>query len=101
MTNALRDHQAIDAIGGEVFHVAIEQTRAFAVQHAVAITNHSADCGARSVRRDLPGAIRSWSQIGLSFCVVLARVDLIRKRKLFDSDLVLIRMSGPRPVHPT
>jgi hypothetical protein len=36
MTNKFRDQ--INAISREIFHVAIEQTGTFSVQHAVAIT---------------------------------------------------------------
>ena len=46
--HALGDHQAIDAIGGEIFHVAVEEAGAAAVEHAIAIADYGAHGGARS-----------------------------------------------------
>src|SRR5207244_2883794 len=49
MTHALGDHQPVDAIGGEVLHVAVQEARAFRVEDAIAITNHGANRGAGAV----------------------------------------------------
>ncbi len=51
--HALRDHQAVDAVGRQIFHVAVEQAGSFAVQHAVAIADHGANRGAGSGQRAL------------------------------------------------
>src|SRR5271156_1338470 len=67
MAHALRDHQAIDAIGGEVFHVAIEQAGAAAAEHAVAIANHSAHCGAGAGNGVLANSGGNRAQVGMSF----------------------------------
>src|SRR5437773_1586339 len=48
MLHALGDHQPVDAVGGEIFHVAIKETRTLAVEHAVAVANDGPNCGARS-----------------------------------------------------
>ena len=99
MTNPLGDHQTIDAVSREVFHVAIEQTRAFTVQYAVAITNDGPDRRARSLHCDLSDS--SWRPVA-NLVVTghqLYGVDLIGKGKLFDGDLILIRMAGPGAVH--
>src|SRR5687768_9288179 len=101
MSHALCDHQAIDAIGGEVFHVTVEQTRAFTVQHAVAITNDGADRRARSAFADAADSFRGWTEIGLRRRVGFSRLHLVWKRKLLHRDLVLVRMTGPRAVHQT
>src|SRR5260370_17703826 len=39
MLQALGDHQAVDAIGPEIFHVTIEKTRSLAPKHAIATPN--------------------------------------------------------------
>src|SRR5271165_3593716 len=36
----LRDHQAVDAVGCEIFHVAVEQTRALPIEVSVAVADH-------------------------------------------------------------
>src|SRR5438552_18863796 len=40
--HSLSDHQAINAVGGEVLHVSIEEARSSAVERAVAITDDKA-----------------------------------------------------------
>src|ERR1700674_3274827 len=82
MADALRDHQTIDAISCEVFHVTIEQARAFAVQHAVAITNDRADGRARSTQRDFSNSSWRRSQIRSRTCSRFTRTELIRVREL-------------------
>src|SRR5260370_17831828 len=39
--DALRNHQPVNPVIGEVFHVAVEKTCPAAVQHAVALANHT------------------------------------------------------------
>jgi len=34
-----RNHQPVNAVGGQIFHVAIEQARAFPVEHSIAVAN--------------------------------------------------------------
>src|SRR5271170_447797 len=82
MAHALRDHQAIDAIGGEVFHVAIEQAGAAAAEHAVAIANHSAHCRAGAGYGVLANSGGNGAQVGTSFVVCGARLQLIGSREL-------------------
>src|ERR1700734_683483 len=53
----LRDHQAVDTIRGEIFHIAVEQAGSAAVEHAVAIANHGANRGARSGKSSLADAL--------------------------------------------
>src|SRR6266849_10887756 len=59
----LRDHVAIDAVGRQVFHVAVEQAGALAVEHPVAVANDSPHCGPGSVERPLANALRAGSQV--------------------------------------
>ena len=54
--HALRNHQPVDAVGGQVFHVAIEQAGAFAVEHAIAIADDGAHRRTRSGERDRSNA---------------------------------------------
>ena len=63
--DALGDHEAVDAIGREIFHVSVEQARALAVDVTVAISNDGAHCGARSVDRFLSDAGDRRSHIGM------------------------------------
>src|SRR5271165_885286 len=74
MAHTLRDHQAIDAVGGQVFHVAIEQASAAAAEHALAIANHGADCGAGAGNGVLADACGNWTQVGMRFVVRGARL---------------------------
>src|ERR1700730_8839337 len=60
---ALRNHQAVDAVGCQIFHIAIEETGALSVEHSVAITNHSARSRLRSCKRCFANAFRDWPQI--------------------------------------
>src|SRR5271169_1375988 len=53
----LRNHQAIDAVGREIFHVAVEQARSPAIQHAVAIANHGSNRSSRSRQRALANVL--------------------------------------------
>src|SRR4051812_45031684 len=86
----LRDHEPIDAIGGEIFHVSVEQARAFAVENSVAIADDRADGGTSPVERVLADSGWSGTEIGGSNEMLATEVDLIRRRKLIDRNLVLI-----------
>src|SRR5437762_8858179 len=101
MSHALRNHQTIDAVGGEIFHVAVEQTRAFAIEYTVAITDDSADRRARSARCDLSNSFWNRTKIWLRLRVRLTHMNLIWERELLHCDLVLIGMSGPGTIHQT
>src|SRR5262249_28957323 len=93
MLNPLRDHEAINAVGGQVFHVTVEQAGAFPVQDAIAITNHGANCRPRTAKRSLPDPSRLGTQVRIPLTNRLVRFDLVRKWELIDGDLVLVRMS--------
>src|SRR5262245_11776768 len=58
VAHTLRDHQAVNPIGGQVFHVAIEQARAFSVEHAVAVADHRANRSAGARERTLAYSCR-------------------------------------------
>ena len=48
----------VDAVGGQVFHIAVEQARAAAVKDAFAITNHGTDSSAGAGQRLLANSLR-------------------------------------------
>src|SRR6266481_7668294 len=99
MPHALRNHQAVDAVRGEILHVAIEQARTLAVENAVAIANYCANRRARSSQCALADSLRQRPKIGMGVAVRRARLKLVRSRKLANRDLVLIGMARPRAVH--
>ena len=99
MPHALRNHQAINPIGRQVLHVAIEQTRAFTVQHPVAIANHRSNRRARSRQSAL--AHSSWQrpQLRMRIGVCRPRLQLVRNKELAHRDFVLVGMPRPRAIH--
>src|SRR6266850_6735197 len=97
--HALRNHQAVDAIRSEIFHVAIEETRALAVEHAIAIANDGANRGARSGQRAFADSGRKRAKIGMAATVRRALLKLIRGGELANGNFVLIGMSRPGAVH--
>src|SRR5439155_24914030 len=99
--DSLGDHVAIDTIGRQVFHVAVEQAGALAVQYAVAVTNHGAHGRPRSLERPLAHTLGAGSQVLVNVRVRAPRLDLVGVRELVDRDLVLIGMAGPGAVHQT
>src|SRR5687767_7573778 len=99
VTNALSDHQTIDAIRREVFHVAVEQTGAFAVQHTVPISDNSANGRACSSFGNVSHSFWTWAEVGMRRRLGFARSDLIGKRELLHGDLVLVRMARPGSIH--
>src|ERR1700726_4198167 len=99
MAHALRNHQPIDAVGGEIFHVAIEKAGAAAGEHAVAIANHGAHSRARPGNSVLANAGRNWAQVRMRVWIRWARLQLVREWKLLHGDFVLIRMASPSAIH--
>ena len=99
ITQALRDHQAVDSVGREIFHVAVEQARSAPFEHAVAIANDGANGRPRSVERRRADAGGGRTEIGLIRFERRASFQLIRIRKLRDRDRVLVGMAGPCAVH--
>ena len=99
---SLCDHQAIDAIGREIFHVAVEQARAFSVQHAVAITNDSANSGARSVFTDAPnscGRIVETTHLG-SHLAILDHGDAVYIERIESPGFIKMDIWNGRRVAP-
>src|SRR5207248_8168900 len=92
---------AIDAVRGQVFHVAVEQAGTLAVQHSISIANYSAHSRARATNCALAYASRFWAQVGIAFADWPVRLDLIRKWELIYGDLVLIRVPRPGAVEAT
>src|SRR5229473_136903 len=87
--HALRDHQAVDAVGRQVFHVAIKKTGAFSVEHSVSVSNHGAHRRSSSGKRDSAYAFRDWTQIGMRVRKFRTLRDLIGIGELGDCDFVL------------
>src|SRR5438067_12434567 len=98
MAHALRDHQAVDAVSSEVFHVAIEQAGALAVEDAIAIANHSANGSASPVERLAANAGGHGPQIRVAILAGLAALKLVGIRELVHRDLVLVGVAGPGPI---
>ncbi len=98
MFHALRDHQAIDAIGSQIFHITVEQTCTSAIENSVAITDHRPNCSAGSTETSF--ADMGWfrAEIGIALAHCFVRLNLIWKWELIDSNLVLIRVSSPCPI---
>src|SRR6185312_4873462 len=101
MFDALRNHQPINAVGGEVFHVAVEQAGPFAIEHAVTIADYRADCRARAAQAAIAHATRLGTQVRIAVGSGAVRLDLVRKWELIDGDLVLVGMPGPGAVKAT
>src|SRR5260370_7264802 len=89
--HALRNHQAIDAVGRQVFHVAIKKTGAFSVEHSVSVANHTAHRGSRSGKRDSPYAFRAWTQMG----------TCVRRFRTLRASLRIRQLATPNSVPPT
>src|SRR6266404_4862337 len=64
--HALRDHQPVDPVSCKVFHVAIQQARAFAVQDSVAIADHRPHRRARACLGAFSNARGLRPQIGIA-----------------------------------
>ncbi len=99
VAHALRNHQAVDAIGGQIFHVAIEKACALSIEHSIAITNHGTDRRARSGERNLANAFRDRPQIGVRIRELRTFRNLVGTRKLPDRNFVLIGMAGSCSIH--
>ena len=100
MPQALRDHEPIDAIGRQIFHVTVEQICATAIQVAVAITNHRPRGGTCPLNGTLSDALDGRSQVRMRIESRFVSRDLVRFGKLPDRDRILIRVTGPGAVHP-
>src|SRR5260370_15805308 len=98
MLHALGDHQAVDAVGSEIFHVAIEKTCAFAIQHSVAIANDGAHRGARSCQSAFSHSRGKRAKIGMRAAVSGARLKLIRSMQLGHRHFLSLRLSLPTPL---
>src|ERR1700722_4401633 len=99
MLYALRDHQTIDAVGCQVLHVAVEQTGALPIEHAVSITNYSSHRRSCSCQRDFAHALWNRTQIRFSISEIGPLRNLIRIRKLRHRDFVLVWMPRPCSIH--
>ncbi len=97
--HALRNHQPVNAIGGQIFHVAVQQARAPAVQYAVTVADYGANRCTRAHQRALPDARWQRAQVGMRIGILRAGFELIRSRELRDRDFVLVGMAGPRAIH--
>ena len=97
--HALGDHQPVNAIRGEIFHVAIEETRALAVENAVAIANDRSNRGAGSRQRASSDSRWHRTKVGMRTGVRPTCLKLIRGKELAHGDFVLIGMPRPRAVH--
>ncbi len=83
VTHALGDHQPVDAVGREVLHVAVEQARALAVEHAVPVADHGAHRGARAGDSALADAgRRAGAGPGSGLDARRPRPDLVGRREL-------------------
>src|SRR3984893_10635266 len=99
--HALRNHQTVDAVGGEVFHVAIEQACTFTAEYSVAITDDSPYGRACSVYRALANAFGGGPQIWIAPRILGSGEKLVRVRELGDRDGILIGMPGPSSIQHT
>src|SRR6266567_87948 len=99
MKHALSNHQAVNAIRGQVFHVSIEQAGASATQHSVTVANHGSYRRARAIHRACAHTHRLRSQIGIAARVFRPCLKLVGIRELRHRDRVLIGMPGPRAIH--
>ncbi len=97
--DALGDHEAVDAIGGEILHVAIEEAGAAPHENPLTIADGGADGGARALEGTLAPGIGAGAQGGMQRRSGGAARKLIWEGKLANSDLVLIGMAGPCAVH--
>src|SRR5881296_804850 len=95
----LGNHVAVDPVGRQVFHIAVQQARALTVEHAVAVTDDGANRIARPLQSPLTNALRTRAKVFVNVGVGTARLDLVRIRELVDRNLILVRMAGPGAVH--
>src|SRR6202047_4772178 len=99
--HALRNHQTVDAVGGEGFHVAIEQACTFTAEYYVEITDASPYRRAGSVYRALANAFGRGPQIWIAPRILGPGEKLVRVRELLDRNSILIGMPGPSSIHQT
>ena len=97
--HALRNHQPVNSVGCQVFHVTIQQTCALSVQNPVAISNNRPHRCPRARHGLFPNAIECRAQIRVTLAMRVSSIQLVRIRKLLNRDLVLVRMSRPRSIH--
>ena len=97
----LRNHQPVDAIGRKIFHVAIEQARASTAEHTMPVTDYGTNCRPRALYRARSNAGGNRPQVGIATGVLGTGLQLVWIRELRHRDLVLIRMTRPRPIHQT
>src|SRR5579884_516282 len=60
MLHSLCNHQPVDAVGGEILHVAVEQAGALAVERAIAVANDGANRRPRAIQAALAYAPWHW-----------------------------------------
>src|ERR1700724_1691030 len=65
----------------------------------MAIADHRSHRRPRSFERPFPYISRNRSEIGIAFRVRPPRGTLVRGGKLLEGNLILVRMTGPGPVH--
>ena len=99
MPHALRNHQPVNAVGGQIFHVAIEQARAFPVEHSIAVANDRSNRGTRACQRVFADSHWKWTQLRMLFGVQSTRLELVGYRELRYGDFVLIRVTRPGAIH--
>src|SRR5258708_36696999 len=99
--DVMRNHQSVNAVSGEVLHVAVEKTCPAAVQHAIAIANHGPDGRASAGQRPFANAGWNPAEPQMRVRVFWACRALIRRRELGNRDFFFIRMTVPRAIHKT
>src|SRR5262249_41142367 len=99
MKHPLTNHQSVDAIGREVFHVAVKQARSLSIQHSVAVPDNRANRRASSFKCEAAYAPWRNSQIRISISFFPASRSLVWERKPADCNFVLIRVSSPGAIH--
>src|SRR5271170_5704803 len=99
MPHSLRDHQAIDAVCGQIFHVTIEQARSTPAKNSLAITNHGAHSGTRAGDSSLADSRRQGTKLGLRIVALRSSMQLIRSGELLDGNFVLVGMPSPGTIH--
>src|SRR5690349_19048657 len=99
MADPLGDHQPVNAVGGQVLHVAVEEAGAASIQDTIAITDDRPDSRPGAGYGALADAFRHRAQVHMTVDVLRTAVELIRVRELINGNLVLIGMAGPGTVH--
>ena len=64
MTHSLRDHQSVDAVRREIFHVAVEKACTAAAEHSLAIADDGTNRRACAAERPLADARGNGPQVG-------------------------------------